>query len=213
MRASSELPTSPQRSLPRLQRRHLQEGLVLILGCVLAFHFLDRGVAVLVAAWWCLTVIIVRSDLDHLIIPDWATGGVALLALLHIVMTSGAFAHPAVIFAAVAEPFARALATFACLWSIGWLYTRFTGREGLGFGDVKLSAAIALWLATYDLIVAFELATFAALLLIVANRVLKRAKFIDGAIPFGAFIAPAAWIVYMSGSVGGAFWPWHATLG
>jgi hypothetical protein len=80
MGTSGEFATGPSGTAPRLERRYLQDGFVLILGCLLVLFVLDRRAAVLVAVWWGLTVIIVRSDLDHLLIPDWASGGIALLA-------------------------------------------------------------------------------------------------------------------------------------
>jgi leader peptidase (prepilin peptidase) / N-methyltransferase len=214
MHASDELPTSSTADAsPRAPRRHFEDGIVLISGCVLALCILDRQVAILVAAWWSLVIIIVRSDIEHLLIPDWASGGIALLALIRVMITPGALAHPGIAYGFIAGPALRALVTFGCLWTIGRIYHLITGREGLGFGDVKLGAAIAFWLGPCDILVAFVLATLAALFLVTANRLAKSTKHGDGVVPFGAFLAPAGWVVYMSGQISEVSWQWHAIFG
>jgi prepilin signal peptidase PulO-like enzyme (type II secretory pathway) len=193
----------------RCSRRTFEDALIQAGGCTLAFSILETRLAVLVAAWWCLVVIIIRSDIENLLIPNWASAGIALLALTRFLFMPGSFADPNYALDLLAEAAITALATFAVLWTIGWAYARVAGREGLGFGDMKLATAFALWLQPYDLFLTFELATFAALVLVIAHHMLSRMKALDVAIPFGAFLAPTAWIVFMSEPMSEAFWPWR----
>ena len=40
---------------------------------------------------------------------------------------------------------AGAMAGYLCLWSVYWLFKLVTGKEGMGYGDFKLLAAIGAW--------------------------------------------------------------------
>jgi prepilin signal peptidase PulO-like enzyme (type II secretory pathway) len=214
MRAADKLSTRSVISAlwQHCSRRVFEDAFIQAGGCVLAFSILDVRLAALVAAWWCLVILIVRSDIESLLIPDWATAGIALLALLRFLIMPGSFTDPNYALSLMAEAAITPLATFAALWTIGWAYARVAGREGLGFGDVKLAAAFALWLQPYDLILTFELAIFGALLLVVAHHLFNRTNILNVAIPFGAFLAPAAWIVFMSQPIGEAFWSWRGVF-
>jgi leader peptidase (prepilin peptidase) / N-methyltransferase len=202
-----------------LRHTHFARGHVITdvvcaaLGCLVAFYIFGFHAALLVSAWWCLSVVIVRSDLDNFIIPNWATAGIAFTGILYAAVSAPAALHLSAVMGEVAEPIGRAVATFLCVAAFAWIFTRITGREGLGFGDVKLSGALALWLGAYDLIMTLEIASFAALGLVAACYLRNRQTFHDGVIPFGAFLAPAAWLVFVSGNVSMASGPWHALIG
>jgi prepilin signal peptidase PulO-like enzyme (type II secretory pathway) len=190
--------------------RDLADVLLLTAGCLSAFFLLKFNIAILVAGWFCLTLVIVRSDLDYLVIPNWASAGIALLGLAHAVLSSAMPAeYSAFTPGAVVGPIERAVVTFVCAAVFGWTFARLTGREGLGFGDVKLSAALALWLEPYDFLIALELASFAALGLVAVTQLRHKSEFKDGFIPFGAFLAPSGWLVFMCGIAGEALRPWH----
>ncbi|HLH10527.1 MAG TPA: A24 family peptidase [Methylovirgula sp.] len=195
---------------PALRRRQLEDGLVLAAGGFVAFCAFEPRVALLVAAWWFVTLVIVRSDIADQLIPDWTSGAIVLLALLRLLTMHG-FTGAA--FGLIGEAVLRAAATSGLLWTIGWAYERISGHEGLGFGDVKLAGAIAFWLGPYELLLAFELATFAALALVAAYRLIRRTEVLGSAIPFGAFLAPAAWIILVSAPIAERFWPWPAIPG
>jgi hypothetical protein len=65
-----------------------------MLGCLVAFLVFESRAALLVTAWWCLTMVIVRSDLDDFIIPNWATAGIVLSGICFTLATTlGAFVH------------------------------------------------------------------------------------------------------------------------
>ena len=75
-------------------------------------------------------------DLDTQLLPDDLTLPLVWIGLL--VNLDGTFAplHAAVVGAA---------AGYLSLWSIYWLFKLATGREGMGYGDFKLLAALGAW--------------------------------------------------------------------
>ena len=143
--------------------------------------------------WWIPVVIVVRSDLEGYIIPDLATLSILGLgvAFVGVGAASDGLATLGV------GRLVTGAAAFGLFWLVGRLYRLWSGREGLGFGDVKLAAASALWLTPADGVVGLEIAALGALALAVANR--RSASVRDVAIPFGAFLAPAAWLVFVAG--------------
>jgi prepilin signal peptidase PulO-like enzyme (type II secretory pathway) len=192
-----------------LSERHssLEDSVAMLSGLALSYAVCAPALATLVAAWWLFTVAIVRSDLNAFLIPDWASGGVALLALSRFLLVPGTLEHPDLLAGLIAEAVFRAICAFAALWLIGRLYELIAGRQGLGVGDVKLCGVLALWLEADQALIALELATFAALIFVFAKKGMRQRS--GDAIPFGAFLAPAAWIIYvMTPFIGQLFsWP------
>jgi leader peptidase (prepilin peptidase)/N-methyltransferase len=75
-------------------------------------------------------------------------------------------------------------------------YARIRKCEGLGFGDVKLAAAVGAWLPFDAIPLCFGLAASAALVAAMAAHL--RGQSIEAAtkLPFGAFLCPALWLVF-----------------
>jgi len=98
---------------------------------------------------------------------------------------------------------ARAAATASALVLLRWGYSRIRDREGLGFGDVKLAAAVGAWLPVALIPFCFALATCAALITVMFARL--RGESIDATakLPFGAFLCPALWLVFYTGELSG----------
>lgn len=97
----------------------------------------------------------------------------------------------------VIDGLARAAIAAGTLLAVRTFYRRARGIEGLGLGDIKLAGAVAPWLAWPDLPTALFVAVLFALLVIVAVSLAARRRLDMAAwIPFGAFLAPAAWIVW-----------------
>jgi leader peptidase (prepilin peptidase)/N-methyltransferase len=94
---------------------------------------------------------------------------------------------------------ARAAATAGILALVRLGYSAARGREGLGFGDVKLAAGIGAWLPLEAIPVCFGLATLGALAGVLLNRM--RGQQIDGVtkLPLGAYLCPALWLVFYAG--------------
>jgi leader peptidase (prepilin peptidase)/N-methyltransferase len=96
---------------------------------------------------------------------------------------------------------ARAIGCAAVLALLRISYARMRRREGLGFGDVKLAAAVGAWLPLDAIPLCFALAASAALLS--ALIALLRGETIERAtrLPFGAFLCPSLWLVFYAGAL------------
>ena len=93
-----------------------------------------------------------------------------------------------------------AIAGYLSLWSVYHLFRLVTGKEGMGYGDFKLFAALGAWLGWQMLFVTilFAAAVGAIIgLLLIAFRSHQRAA----PIPFGPFLAGAGWLMLMCGRV------------
>lgn len=164
----------------------------------LAFGLLDAPTAVFATLWWGAVLAVVRSDLDAFVIPDTATAAIAGLGLAQTfwaALAAGGSWRSAGI--ATAWAVATGSTAFGMFWMVGRAHRIARGCEGLGFGDVKLAGASALWLDAVGNAVALEIAALAAVVLVS----LRSRRGPSGAIPFGAFLAPAAWLVFVTGPV------------
>lgn len=80
---------------------------------------------------------------------------------------------------------------YLSLWSIYWAFKLVTGREGMGYGDFKLYAAIGAWLGWQALIPVILVAASLGSVVGIAMKLLKRERE-GGYVPFGPFLAFAA---------------------
>lgn len=81
-----------------------------------------------------------------------------------------------------------AMAGYLVLWTVFWLFKLIRGKEGMGYGDFKLLAAIGAWfgwqLLPAVILLSSTLGAFIGIALMIAT---KRSK--DVPIPFGPFLA------------------------
>ncbi|MDG3088983.1 A24 family peptidase [Vibrio hannami] len=92
-----------------------------------------------------------------------------------------------------------AVAGYLCLWSVYWLFKLLTGKEGMGYGDFKLLAALGAWLGWQALPIVVLLSSFVGLFFgIIQLRMQK--KGIDKSFPFGPYLAVAGWITLLWGN-------------
>lgn len=91
-----------------------------------------------------------------------------------------------------------AVAGYLSLWSVYWLFKLTTGKEGMGFGDFKLLAALGAWLG-WSMIVPIVLA--ASVIGAVVGLVMKASGALrEGRyVPFGPFLAGAGLAVMLAG--------------
>jgi len=147
-----------------------------------------------------LAVIIIRSDLESFLIPDWASLSVLLLGLARVIIVPLADSWgmrgenlPSNLWPALWSALATALLGFVLFYVIARFYHVFTGREGLGFGDVKLAGALGVWLDPFSFSVMLQLAAFSALLVALLERGVRQGLRTT-LLPFGAFLTPCAWL-------------------
>jgi leader peptidase (prepilin peptidase) / N-methyltransferase len=92
-----------------------------------------------------------------------------------------------------------AIAGYLVLWTVYWLFKLATGKEGMGFGDFKLLAAIGAWLGWKILpFVILASSLVGAVLGIALIIIAKRGREVP--MPFGPYLAIAAVIALFFGN-------------
>ncbi len=148
---------------------------------------LKAGIAGMVFVWAMLAVSFI--DFDTRIIPDAIS--LPLLWLGILVNIPGTFTD-------LRSSVIGAAAGYLFLWSVYWLFRFATGKEGMGFGDFKLLAAIGAWTGWQMLPVAVFGSSLAGavigLALIGLGRLGRQVP-----IPFGPYLACAGIIALFWG--------------
>jgi leader peptidase (prepilin peptidase)/N-methyltransferase len=92
---------------------------------------------------------------------------------------------------------------YLSLWSVYWLFRLATGKEGMGYGDFKLLAALGAWMGVASLLPIVLLSSLIGAIVGGAALAL-RGKDRNTPIPFGPFIAAAGWFWFVFGDTWGA---------
>ena len=171
---------------PRYPLVELLSGL---LSAYAAWHFgptlQTAGALLLIWALIALSFI----DLDTQLLPDSITLPLLWLGLLFNLMRTYADTDGAVI---------GAMAGYLSLWSIFWLSKLATGKEGMGYGDFKLLAALGAWLGWSMLPVIVLLSSLVGAAAGIALIALARHGR-NVPIPFGPYLAAAGIIALFWG--------------
>ena len=177
-------------------RYPIVELLTAVLTGIVAWRFgfgWEAGAAILMT--WALVAISV-IDIDHQIIPDsislpliWAG---LFLSLFH------GMAGAEILFVDAKTAIAGGLAGYLSLWSIYHLFRLLTGKEGMGYGDFKLLAALGAWLGWQMLPLIILLSAVVGATVGIALIVFKRHDR-SVPIPFGPYLAAAGWIAMLYG--------------
>lgn len=183
-------------SAPISSRYPIIEMLTAIMTAVVAWRFgFGWEAAAAISMTWTLIAISV-IDLDHLIIPDsislpliWAG---LLLSLFHDAVSAE------ILFIDSRTAIVGGLAGYLSLWSIYHLFRLLTGKEGMGYGDFKLLAALGAWLGWQMLPLIILLSALVGATVGISLVVFKR-QHRSVPIPFGPFLAAAGWIAMLYG--------------
>jgi leader peptidase (prepilin peptidase)/N-methyltransferase len=150
-----------------------------LLSAYVAWHF-GFGLAALAALlfiWMLLALTWI--DVDTQLLPDDITLPLLWLGLLF--NLSGTFID-------INSAVIGAITGYLALWSIYWLFKLATGKEGMGYGDFKLLAAIGAWLGWQMLPLVIMLSSVVGavigIALIIAARLGRNVP-----IPFGPYLA------------------------
>ncbi|MCW3479897.1 A24 family peptidase [Neisseriaceae bacterium JH1-16] len=128
-------------------------------------------------------------DADTQLLPDCLTLPLLWAGLLFNLLT-GQVALSAAVLGAVFG--------YLALWSVYWIFRLVTGKEGMGYGDFKLLAALGAWLGWQVLPLVILLSSLVGALVGVILIATRRAERQQG-IPFGPYLAAAGWIAFMWG--------------
>ncbi len=157
------------------------------------FGFTLFTAGALVLTW--ILVALSAIDIDTQLLPDDLTLGLLWLGLLFSLGTPVAGAELPV---SPQESIVGAAAGYLSLWLVYQLFKLVTGKEGMGYGDFKLLAALGAWLGwqMLPLVILLSAVTGAVIgILMIALRGRDR----NIPIPFGPYLAIAGWIALMWG--------------
>ncbi|MDQ2641365.1 MAG: A24 family peptidase [Pseudomonadota bacterium] len=181
----------------RISARYpLVEVLTALMSAAVAwkFGFSWSLAAALVLTWFLVALAFI--DIDTQLLPDSLTLPLLWLGLLLAVVL------PAIDGARLPVDLRSAvigaIAGYLSLWSVYHLFRLLTGKEGMGFGDFKLLAALGAWLGWQMLLpIIIGAAGVGAVVGIVAILLKARDKGVPMA--FGPYLAAAGWLVLMFG--------------
>jgi len=165
------------------------EALTALLSAVIAWKFglTWQTALVLIFAWTLIALTFI--DADTTLLPDDLT-----LPLLWLGLLANIFAT----FVPLKDAVIGAAAGYLILWSIYWLFKLTTGKEGMGYGDFKLLAALGAWMGWKSLLPIVLLSSLVGAIIGIALIVLAR-RGREIPIPFGPYLAAAGMIVMLSG--------------
>jgi leader peptidase (prepilin peptidase)/N-methyltransferase len=165
-------------------RYPLVELLTGLLFAYAAWHF-GYGLPALAALGFTAALIALTGiDFDTHLLPDDITLPLLWAGLL--VNMFGAFTD-------LKSAVIGAMAGYLALWSVYWLFKLFTGKEGMGYGDFKLLAALGAWLGWQMLPLAILLSSFVGAAIGLSMMVFARHGR-NVPIPFGPYLAIAGLI-------------------
>ena len=170
-------------------RYPLIEALGGLAGAYSAWHFGFglAGFAAMLFLWSMIALSFI--DFDTQLLPDSIT-----LPLIW----AGLLLNYANTFADLGSAVIGAAAGYLTLWSVYWGFKFATGKEGMGFGDFKLLAAIGAWLGWQMLpFVVLASSLVGAIVGISLMLIAKRGR--DVPIPFGPYLAVAGTVALFWG--------------
>lgn len=167
----------------------LVELLTAILSLMVAMKFgvTIQTVLALLFTWSLISLALI--DFHTTLLPDTITLPLMWLGLVISLFPVFVDAHQAIVGAA---------AGYMALWVVFQVFRMITGKEGMGFGDFKLLAALGAWLGWMKLPLIILLSSLTGAIIGIMMMVFfKHRK--DKPIPFGPYLAIAGWIALMWG--------------
>ncbi len=175
-------------------RYPLVEALTALLSVVVLaiYGYTWAGLATLVFTWTLITLAFI--DLDTKLLPDNLT-----LPLLWLGLAMNLDAT----FVDLPSAVIGAIAGYLLLWSVYWIFKLATKKEGMGYGDFKLLAALGAWFGWQALPALVLISSVAGVAIGGTWLLVRRSR---EPIPFGPFLAIAGWVMLVwRGTVVAAF--------
>ena len=168
-----------------------------VLSGFIAWHFGFGATALAALVFTWLLIALTMIDFDTQFLPDQLTYPLLwsglIVSLAHPVWSEGAapiMPNDSIIGAA---------AGYLSLWSVYWAFKLITGKEGMGYGDFKLFAALGAWLGWKMLLPIILFASAVGALVGIVIMIRQR-KGKDTQIAFGPFLAIAGWLTLIFGN-------------
>jgi leader peptidase (prepilin peptidase) / N-methyltransferase len=165
------------------------ECITMLLSLVVAWYFGPSPQALVGILFTWALISLTMIDFDHQLLPDSITLPLIWLGLL--VNINGVFTD-------LQSSVIGAAAGYLTLWAVFHLFKLITGKEGMGYGDFKLLAAIGALLGWQALPIVILLSSLVGAVVGITLIVITgRDKNIP--IPFGPYLAAAGWIAMIWG--------------
>lgn len=156
---------------------------------LVGWRFGAQPVVLLWCAFSAALVALAAIDWDTTLLPDSMT-----LPLLWAGMVSASLGWTI----PLADALWGAVAGYLSLWSVYWLFKLTTGKEGMGFGDFKLLAALGAWLGLKMILPIVLAASLIGAIVGIAMKMsaaLREGRYV----PFGPFLAGAGIVTMLAG--------------
>ena len=146
------------------------------------------GFACLVFTWVLISLTLI--DADTTLLPDNLT-----LPLMWLGLIANYFG----LITSLESALWGAIWGYMSLWSVYQLFKLLTGKEGMGFGDFKLLAALGAWLG-WEMLPMIILLSSAVGAIIGISMTLFRGRDKNVPMPFGPYLAIAGWLALIWGT-------------
>lgn len=177
-------------------RYPLVELLTGALTLVVVHHFGASWQSLLAFAFTAMLIAMSMIDFDTQLLPDKLT-----LPLLWLGLIANSFG----LFTSLQDAVWGAVAGYLVLWSVFHLFKILTGKEGMGYGDFKLLAALGAWMGWQALPMIILLSSLVGAIIGI-SLILFRGRDRQIPIPFGPYLAIAGWIALLwSDEITGAY--------
>ena len=147
------------------------------------------ALAFLLLTWSLISLTMI--DFDHQLLPDNITLPLLWLGLLVNALLPGTTVS-------AADAVLGAIIGYMSLWSLYWVFKMLTGKEGMGYGDFKLLAALGAWMGWQSLLLIVILSSLVGAIVGIA-LLLLRGRDRNIPIPFGPYLAGAGFIAMLWG--------------
>ena len=161
-----------------------------LLFAAVALRFGSQPITLLWCAFAAVLLVLALIDWDTTVLPDALT-----LPLLWAGLIAAALGWTL----PLANALWGAIAGYLSLWSVYWLFKLTTGKEGMGYGDFKLLAALGAWLGWQMIVPMLLLASVIGALVGIGMKfaaTLREGRYV----PFGPFLAGAGLVVMFAGA-------------
>jgi leader peptidase (prepilin peptidase)/N-methyltransferase len=182
---------------PISKRYPLVELATAVLTGFVAWRFGSGATAIAAIVFTWMLIALTMIDFDTQFLPDALTYPLLWLGLLF------SLSNP--VWSEVASPvtpadsIVGAAVGYLSLWSFYWLFKLLTGKEGMGYGDFKLFAALGAWMGWRMLLPIIIFASCVGAVFGIA-MILRRRAGRETQIAFGPFLAIAGWLALIAGN-------------
>ncbi|WP_198116432.1 prepilin peptidase [Massilia rhizosphaerae] len=175
---------------PISPRYPIVEAVTGLLSAVLVWHFGSGwlGLASLAFAYFLISMTLI--DYDTKTLPDDLTYPLLWLGLL--VNLNGTIVP-------LRDAVIGAMAGYVSLWAVYWLFKLATGKEGMGYGDFKLLAALGAWMG-WTMLPTIIILSSAVGAVVGIGLIVFAKRDRNNPIPFGPYLAAAGMIALLYGT-------------